>query len=205
MGPLGVVIVRPSGNRLAGMSKAREQRLVQQLIAHSAVETLNGAVLGRLARRDVMPVDAGLARPRQHRVGRQLSAVVADDRRRPAVHHDKPSEFTRHPHARDRRVHHRRQTLAGDIVHDVQHAKPPAAHELVMYEVQRPALIRPCNHRQRRPSANSTPSRFAFAHRQSLLGVETLRLLAVDRHAVAQQQNMQPPIAKAPTLLGKLA
>jgi hypothetical protein len=32
-----------------------------------------------------------------------------------------------------------------------------------------------------------------------------LRLLAVDRHAVAQQQNMQPPIAKAPTLLGKLA
>ena len=53
MGSLGVVIVGPGGNCLTGMGQAREQRLVQELIAHPAVEALHGAVLGRLSRRDV--------------------------------------------------------------------------------------------------------------------------------------------------------
>ena len=51
MRPLGIVIVSSRGNCPAGMSKAREQRLVQQLIAHPTIEALDGAILGRLARR----------------------------------------------------------------------------------------------------------------------------------------------------------
>ena len=165
----------------------------------------DGAVLGRLARRDAMPVDPGLARPRQHRVGRQLGAVVADDHARLAVRLNKAGKFPRHPQARDRRVHDRRQALARDVVHDVQHAKTPAAHEPAMHEVQRPAFVRPRDCRQRCASADRTPSRLALAHGQPLLRVEPLRLLAVDPHAFAQQQDVQPPIAKAPTLPGQLA
>ena len=187
------------------MDQAREQRLVQQFVPHPAVEALDGAVLGRLARRDVMPVDPGLARPRQHRVGRQLGAVVADDHARLAPPHNKGGKLARHPLARDRRAHDRRQALARDVVHDVQHAEAPAAHELVVHEVERPPLVRQGKHRQRRAGADRAPPRLALAHGQPLPRVEPLRLLAVDPHAFAQQQDVQPPIAEAPALPGQLA
>jgi hypothetical protein len=45
--------------------KAEEQRFVQKLIAHAAVETFAEAVLHRLAGRDVMPLDFAFGRPAQ--------------------------------------------------------------------------------------------------------------------------------------------
>ena len=116
-------LIGPSGNSLAGMSQAREQRLVQQLVPHPAVEALGVAILLRLARGDVVPVDPGLARPRQHRIGRQFGArvsfadmppadrfaIVADDRHRLAPPDDEGGKLTRHPLARNRRVYDRRQ------------------------------------------------------------------------------------------------
>ena len=121
------------------------------------------------------------------------------------MHHDEMGKLTCHPLARDRRVHDRRQALARDVIHDVQHAEPPAAHELVMHEVERPALVRLPDHRQRRAGADCAPSRLASAHGQPFLGVEPLRPLAVDLHALPQQQDVQPPVSKTPTLLGQLA
>src|SRR5690606_27329973 len=44
------------------MGKSEEQRLVEQLVAHAAVEALGEGVLHRLARRDVMPLHADRCR-----------------------------------------------------------------------------------------------------------------------------------------------
>jgi nitrogen fixation/metabolism regulation signal transduction histidine kinase len=59
--------------------------LVQTLVPEFAVEALQEAVLHRFAGRDVVPGDAALRRPFQHRVAGQLSAVAHQElaRRRP--------------------------------------------------------------------------------------------------------------------------
>src|ERR1700686_555613 len=80
MWPLLVVITPPGLQYGTGVRQRFEQRLVQQLIAQAAVEALDEAVLLRLAKRDVVPADAGRIRPAQDRVRGQLGAVVADDR-----------------------------------------------------------------------------------------------------------------------------
>jgi hypothetical protein len=83
-----------------------------------------------------------------------------------------------------------------------------------MHEVERPSrkplrgfgeLVRQNKHRQRRAGADRAPPRLALAHRQPFLGVEPLRPFAVHLHTVPQQQDVQPPVAKTPTLPGQLA
>jgi len=54
-------------------------------------------------------------------------------------------------------------------------------------------------------SGARAPTRLAPARGQPFLGVEPLRPLAVNPHTFPQQQDVQPPTAKAPTLLGQLA
>ncbi len=58
----------PSRDLDPGMSKAEEQRLVQQFIADATIEALSEAVLHRLARCDVMPLLAHLPGPCQDRI-----------------------------------------------------------------------------------------------------------------------------------------
>jgi hypothetical protein len=55
MRPAGIVVGSLGGKLLAGVIEAEEQALVQQLVAHSAVERLDEPVLRRLTGRDVMP------------------------------------------------------------------------------------------------------------------------------------------------------
>ena len=57
MGAFSVVVVSPGGQRDAGMVQRREQGLVQQLVPEAAIEALYEGILGRLAGRDVVPVD----------------------------------------------------------------------------------------------------------------------------------------------------
>lgn len=52
---LGIVIGDPRGDRCAGMDEALEQALVQQLVAHATVETLDERILHRLFGRDEVP------------------------------------------------------------------------------------------------------------------------------------------------------
>lgn len=54
MRPAGVAVEGPGGQLLAGVVDAEEQGLVQQFVAHAAVEDLDEAVLGRLAGGDVI-------------------------------------------------------------------------------------------------------------------------------------------------------
>ena len=53
--------------------QGREQRLVQQLVAQTAAEALDEGVLGRLARRDVMPVDLAVVGKGQDRIRGELN------------------------------------------------------------------------------------------------------------------------------------
>ena len=55
-----VVVGAPCRQHGARMGQRREQGLVQELVPEAADEALDEGVLGRLARRDVVPVDAAL-------------------------------------------------------------------------------------------------------------------------------------------------
>src|ERR1041385_190666 len=72
-----VVIAPPSLQHSARVRQRPEKRLVEQLVAKSAIEALDKAVLLRLAWCDVVPADAGRVGPAQDRVRGQFGAVVA--------------------------------------------------------------------------------------------------------------------------------
>ena len=74
--PAGVVVDPPGLEDPAGVLLAHEQMLVQALVTQPADEALGKAILHRLARRDVMPVNAALLLPGQDRVRGQLGAVA---------------------------------------------------------------------------------------------------------------------------------
>ena len=62
---------------------------------------------------DIMLLDADVAGLGQHRVRGELGAVIADDHLRRSTPGDQIIQLAHHPSTRDRRVDHRRQTLAG--------------------------------------------------------------------------------------------
>jgi hypothetical protein len=76
--PDGVVVEPPFGQDHSGMGERAEQRLVQQLVAQTAIETLDKGVLLRFARRDLVPFNTAVLRPTQDRRAGQLGAVVGD-------------------------------------------------------------------------------------------------------------------------------
>ena len=172
MGPGGVEVLPPLGDGAADVVEAKEQALIQQLVAHPAIEALDIPVLHRLARRDVVPFDAMILRPGEDgvrgelRAGsetitpglprREMRAVSSRATRRPEidVSGDRGQAFARH------------------VIDDVQHTKASAAGELAVHEVQRPARVCPCLDQDRRPRADRAPPRPPLAHRQALLAVE---------------------------------
>ena len=68
MGPRGVVVIDPGRDQIAGMGEVAEQRLVQELVPHPAIEAFHETVLHRLSGRDVVPFDLVLGAPLQDRV-----------------------------------------------------------------------------------------------------------------------------------------
>ena len=64
--------------RQTGQHQRRKQGLVEKLVAQTAVEAFDEGVLHRLAWRDVMPLDRGLAGPCQDGVAGEFAAIVAD-------------------------------------------------------------------------------------------------------------------------------
>src|SRR5215469_14968706 len=76
--PNGVVVEPPCSQGHPGMGERAEQRLVQQLVAQTAVEALDERILLRFARCDVVPFDAAVLRPAQDRRAGQLGAVVGN-------------------------------------------------------------------------------------------------------------------------------
>lgn len=78
MGSVLVIVLPPSTDDLPGMTVTGKQMLIETLVPEPAVEALDEAILHRLARRDVVPLDAALLLPFEHRVAGQLRSVIAD-------------------------------------------------------------------------------------------------------------------------------
>src|SRR5690242_8630909 len=79
------------------MGERAEEGLVQQLVPEPAVEALDQGVLLRLARGDVVPLDASVLTPPQDRHAGQLGAVVRDARDRLAAPGDDRIELAPDP------------------------------------------------------------------------------------------------------------
>jgi hypothetical protein len=56
--PLAIVFGDPCGDLAPRVVEIEEPRLVQELVAHPAIEAVDEGVLDRLARRNEVPIDA---------------------------------------------------------------------------------------------------------------------------------------------------
>ena len=81
--------------------------------------------------------------------------MIGDDHLRLAAFGDDGGQFTGDPDAGDRGVRDRSQALARHVVDEVEDAEAPAAGELIVYEVERPAALASVSTRigQRVPTA----------------------------------------------------
>src|SRR5512139_2024560 len=92
-----------------------------------------------------------------------------------------------------------------------RHTKSRSGHwvvggaQMLVDEVQAPALVGKRQHRRRCPRADGAPSSLPATHRQPFLAIQPLRLLAVDGDTVPAKQDMQAAITEPPTLLRQLA
>src|SRR5690606_4027738 len=202
---LAVVIADPFANRAAGMAEAEEQRLIEQLIPHPAVEALDECILHRLSRRNIVPVDLVLRRPGEDGVRRELRPVVGNNHAGLAAPPDQFAQLTRDASPRDRRVRNGRQAFPRHVVDDVENPKTSAAGELVMDEVHRPAGIGLCLDEDRSPSADGAAARTALAHNQAFLAIKAIDPVDPRPLAFPPQQDEQPPIAEAPAHIGEVA
>jgi len=195
-----VVVDPPALDDDADLGQGAEDRLVQALVAELAVEAFDEAVLLRLARRDVAPVDADAVGPFEHRPAGHLGSVVADDGVRLATPGNQDVQLAGHAMAADRGVDDQGQGLAGEVVDDAQNVEAPAPAEAVGDEVQAPALSRSVRqgHRRARPGGPLTSA--PAAHRQTLLAVEPEELLLVHADAFTLEQNARPPMAETASL-----
>ena len=73
-----VVVDPPFFDDPSGLWQAGKEVLIEALVAQPAIEALDEAVLGRLARCDVVPFHAPFFLPGQDGARGELGAVVAD-------------------------------------------------------------------------------------------------------------------------------
>lgn len=73
----GVIVGPPCLDDPSRRSQRGEQVLVQALVAQATIERFHEAVLLRLARCNVMPLDAGVLASGEHGMTGQFGAVVA--------------------------------------------------------------------------------------------------------------------------------
>jgi hypothetical protein len=99
MRPDIVVSVAPESQLSAGIGQAVEDLLVEAFIAQAAIEALDAAILLRLARVDVMPLDLVVVRPLQDRLAGELGAIVTDDASRFSIDADQRVQFPCDPRA----------------------------------------------------------------------------------------------------------
>ena len=128
--------------------------------------------------------------------------MIGDDQIGFAAPREDRVELSRHPPTRDRGVGDRRQAFLGHVVDHVEDAEAPPVRELVVDEVDRPAVVRLRLDQDRRPRARRSLAALALADGQALLAAKPLRLLAIPNVAFGAQKNVQPAITE-PELLGR--
>src|SRR5271156_3051276 len=90
-------------------------------------------------------------------------------------------------------------------VDDVEDPKSPAAGQLVVDEIQRPAGVRGRLDGDRRPRSQCAPPSPSLAHREALFAGEPVDAVDPGRFAVLAQQDKQSPIAEALPFVGEIA
>lgn len=72
----GVVVVHPFSDGLPCLIETEEQRLVQELVPHLAIEAFDIAVLHGLAGGDVMPIDLVVSTPGEDGMRGEFSSIA---------------------------------------------------------------------------------------------------------------------------------
>lgn len=90
----------------------------------------------------------------------------------------------------DRRIENLARTEPAVVVHDVQHAEPPAVTQLVTDEVLGPSLHRPFWHRGCDAIPPGPLASLFGPNPQAMLGVEPIRALVVHNQAFPAQHGM---------------
>jgi hypothetical protein len=130
--------------------------------------------------------------------------MMRGDHPRFATALDESRQLARHAAPRDRRLGDRRQAFPRHVVDDVQDAEPPAAGELVVHEIDRPARVGAGFDQHRRPHSYGAPPRPPFAHREALFPVKSVDAVDPRPLALLTQQDEQSSIAEPPALVGKI-
>ena len=196
VGP-GLVVFAPPGRDLAPRVKqVVEPADVQELVPHSAVKTLQPAVLHRSARLDVKGLNLVLHAPSQKVPAGQLRAVVTANPLRQAALSCDRLQHPRDPRAGEAGVHLQRQALSRERIGHAQHADGAAAFHPVGNKIQCPLLVRRSPRRQRLPHACAVLALLP-PNRQPRGTIDAVYPLVVHRIPVSPQQHMQAPIAKA--------
>ena len=205
MRALGIEVDDPGSNLGAGIVEIEEERLVEKLGAHAAVEAFDEAILHRPSGREEVPVDGVVMTPGEHGVAGVFRAVVADDHAWLAMALYDGRQFARHAPARDRSVRDRTEALLRHVVVDVEDAEAAPVRELVVEEVRGPARIRLHLDQDRRTRSNGLAAGAALAHREPFFTIEPMDAIDARRLTLAPEQDEQPAISKAAPLVGEIA
>ena len=125
----------------SGFGYGAEPVLVEAVVAEGGVEAFDEGVLHGFARLDVVKVDFVLHSPEVQCLSRKLGAVVHGDGSRQPAREGKFLEGLDDGGPADGGVDVDGQTLAGEVIDDVQAAEAASTGELVMNEVHAPALV----------------------------------------------------------------
>src|SRR6266568_255193 len=196
MRPRRVVVSDPSSDDLASLIEIEEQALVEKFVAHAAVEGFDVAILHRLAGRDVVPFHVMLFAPAQDSIRGELGTVIGHDHPRLATPLDDCDELAGNPSARDRGVGDRCQAFSRHVIDDVENTEAPAAGELIVDEVERPARVWLGLDENGRAATHCLAATSAFAHSQSLLAIEPVDAVEPGWLALVAQQDEEPTIAE---------
>jgi transposase len=164
----------PKGQRLRGFAPQGRWRTQTFLGAQAAIEAFDEGILLRLARFDVVPVEATALGPAEHRQAVELGAVVLSGKPSPRYH---GLQLADHPTARQRGVGHQAQLLPRVVVDHRQDPEPAAVTQRVVHEVHRQALVRSWCRNQRNTRHRSVLASDAPADLQPFLDIQPTQSL----------------------------
>lgn len=195
-----IVVDPPFLDDLTSMAIAGEEMLVQALVPQPPVEAFDKAVLHRLSRCDVVPLDVTILLPLQQRIGGEFGAVVADHQQGIATAFCDGIKLPGNTMTRDRVVDDGRQAFPAEVVNHAQDAEAASIDQSVGHEVEAPALIGILRDRHRCPCAQGPLAAATLANGEPFLAIEAVELLPVHLDALALQQDVQAAITEAPAL-----
>lgn len=203
MGAVQVIVVSPVFDNLPCMAVAGEEVLVEAFITQTSIKAFHEAILRRLSRRNVMPLDGVILLPFKDGIRRQLGPVVRNNHAGIARPERDLVQLAADTLAGQRVVDHGRKALSAEVVENTENAKASAVDQSIRDEVQAPALVWSPRDRHRRSGSQSSFATATLAHGQPLLPVEPIELLPVDLNTFPLQQDMQATIAEATPLAGQ--